>query len=143
MPPTIDKRRAEQNLQVTLRRAQDNTEEGLRVVGLLIVNHVKVLVTKPPYSAPDTPPGLRTGGLRLSYDSEVRKGRKGPYVAVFSNKKTLQPVPPGKPVVYAPFLEFGTRHMAARPHLRPAVNRIMPLIPGIVATSWRTGLERR
>lgn len=139
--PTTSREQAERNLQVTLRAARDATAESLHVIGLMIQNQVKVLVTGPPYSRPGMPPGLRTGGLRLSYTHDVRKSRSGPYVAVFSDKQTLQPVPPHHRVLYASFLEFGTSRMAARPHLRPAVNMVRPLIPGLVATSWRRGIS--
>lgn len=31
----------------------------------------------------------------------------------------------GSPVVYAPFVEFGTRRMSAKPYLRPAVKKVV------------------
>lgn len=140
--PTTSPDQAERNLQVTLRSGRDNTREALHVIGLMIQNQVKVLLTGPPYSRPGQPPGLRTGGLRLSYTHDVRRSARGPYVAVFSDKQTLQPVPPHRQVVYAPYLEYGTSRMAARPHLRPAVNMVRPLIPSLIATSWRRGTGR-
>jgi HK97 gp10 family phage protein len=32
----------------------------------------------------------------------------------------------GPSVSYAPFIEFGTRHMAARPYMRPAAALVLP-----------------
>lgn len=142
--PTTSSTGAVRNLQVTLKAGQEATDQALAVIGLMVTNAVKLAITKPPVSAPGTPPSLRTGGLRLSYKSEVRRGHgrgKGSYVAVFSDEATLQPVPPGHRVMYAKYLEFGTSRMAARPHLRPAVEAIKPLIPGIVATSWAGGVR--
>lgn len=48
------------------------------------------------------------GNLRASYTHEVNEKEK--WVAI------------GSPVYYAPYVEFGTSKMAARPHLFPAVN---------------------
>ena len=31
----------------------------------------------------------------------------------------------GSPVIYAPFVEYGTRKMAAKPYLRPAVRKVV------------------
>lgn len=140
-----DGRAAERNLQVTLRAGQRAAEDSLTVVGLMITNAVKVSITKPPVSAPDTPPALRTGGLRLSYRHELRrthgKAGSGKYLAVFSDRDTVQPVPPHKKVIYASYLEYGTSQMAARPHLRPAVAAVLPMVPGIIATAWAGGIR--
>jgi hypothetical protein len=136
---------ASRNLNAVIRAGENASETALGVVGAMITNQVKILVTGPPYSRPGFPPGLRTGGLRLSYRWEVNRGRgkRGAYVTVASDQRTHQPVPPGKAVVYAPYLEFGTSRMAARPHLRPAVEMIRPLIPGIVGAAWSGGVRRR
>lgn len=135
---------AARNLQVTLRAGQAAAEDSLAVIGLMVTNTVKTSVTKPPFSAPGTPPGLRTGGLRLSYKSEVRRShsaRGGKYVAIYSDQTTIQPVPPGHKVDYPEYLEFGTSRMAARPHLRPAVEAVKAAIPAIVASAWSSGVR--
>jgi HK97 gp10 family phage protein len=36
----------------------------------------------------------------------------------------------GPSVLYSAFPEFGTRHMAARPYMRPAAARVLHLVPG-------------
>jgi len=63
---------------------------------------------------------VRTGRLRAS----IHHGKIEDYVYFV-----------GSPVVYAPFVEFGTRRMAAKPYLRPAVR--------VVVNEYRTkGLFR-
>lgn len=66
--------------------------------------HVKRLISGPGPSSPGNPPGVDTGRLRASWRHRIT----GPHAGeVFTD------------VVYAPFLEFGTRRMAPRPHAGP------------------------
>lgn len=60
-------------------------------------------------SSPGQGPGVVTGRLRSSIAWRPGHDSISPYVDV------------GTAVHYAPFLEFGTRKMAARPFLRPAL----------------------
>ena len=41
----------------------------------------------------------------------------------------------GTNVEYAPYVEFGTRHMSAQPYLRPAVEEVRSNIPRYVSRS--------
>ena len=68
-------------------------------------------------SAPGQAPAVDSGALLRSYTYQVGDG----YVDVGSN------------IEYAPYLEFGTRKMAPRPHLRPAVQRITNELAGTIA----------
>jgi len=72
-------------------------------------------------SSPGAPPATDTGRLRRGY--RTRGGQ------VFTD------------VHYAPFLEFGTRFMRPRPHLRPAVAEIIPHIPSIVSKYARDAVR--
>lgn len=132
-------------LEAVIKAGIERSEQALHVIGMAMSNQVKINITKnfPPASQPGTPPALRTGGLRQSYKYEVVPSRAGrvAYVAVYSDPRTMQPVPPGQRVIYASYLEFGTSKMAARPHLRPAVEQIRPLIPGIIRMSWAAGVR--
>lgn len=112
---------AARNVELVVRASWDDSERALAVIGTEVTNEVKVLVTGPSPSEPGQPPGLVTGGLRLSYKWEPRVTR-GRYREVWigSDKSVLQPTT-GRQVDYAPYLEFGTRRMAPRPHFRPAV----------------------
>jgi hypothetical protein len=51
--------------------------------------------------------------------------------------------PTGEPATYAPYLEYGTSKMAARPFLRPAVEMVKPILArlahGAVSLSMRSG----
>ena len=74
-------------------------------------------------SAPGEPPAIDTGILRASLIAEVTKfpfgvtGRVGPDIShIRENSNT------GTDVEYGLYLELGTRKMAARPFLRPALN---------------------
>lgn len=139
-------KQAAENLEAVIRAGAKASERSLHVIGMLITNQVKVNITRafPPASAPGRPPHLRTGGLRQSYKFDVNpaRGRRVASVSIGSDASTVQPVPPGKPVVYASYVEFGTSRMAARPHLRPAVDQIRPLIPGLIRLSWAGGARR-
>lgn len=100
----------------------------LERIGHLFVNAVKKLLSTPgagevygnhQASAPGDPPAVDTGRLRSSYDFQT-----GPdYVDIGSN------------VEYAPYLEFGTRTIAPRPHLRRAVeeNRAAAISEAVAA----------
>lgn len=55
-----------------------------------------------------------TGRLRSSITHRLAHDSRGLYALVGSN------------VVYAPFVELGTRHMAAQPFLRPALKAARP-----------------
>lgn len=62
-------------------------------------------------SAPGEPPAVDTGRLKQSIQSEVTRDATRVTARVGTN------------VTYAPFLEFGTRLMRARPFLGPALAR--------------------
>ena len=66
---------------------------------------------KNPPSLPGTPPAVRTGYLRASYNYKMMSELVGVVYATAD---------------YAPHLEFGTIFMAARPALGPAVNEEKP-----------------
>ena len=60
-------------------------------------------------SAPGSPPNVQTGSLRASIDYTVQRVPAGVEGLLSSSSP------------YAQFLEFGTRKMAARPFMRPAL----------------------
>lgn len=62
-----------------------------------------------PPGPPGGKPGVRTGRLRASITWRPGEDDASPYVDVGTN------------VEYAPYVELGTRRMAARPYLRPAL----------------------
>lgn len=128
MGSSSDWAQIERNVAAVVEAGEKAMRGALATLGIEATNTIKVLLTHPPVSLPGEPPGLRTGGLRLSYNWEVSRGRPGQAVlAVGSDAATRRPIT-GEAVNYAKYLEFGTRHMEARPHLRPAMAIITPLI---------------
>jgi HK97 gp10 family phage protein len=65
-------------------------------------------VTALVYDSPPSATYVRTGALRNSIGSEYVEAEKAAYV--------------GAAIEYAPYVEFGTRHMHERPFLRNAIN---------------------
>lgn len=90
---------------------QDLARRAIRVV-----ERAKQNASQPPRggrpnagSEPGGGPAVRTGRLRASIDFVLASDPE-PHYRVGSN------------VFYAPFVEYGTRRMAARPFLRPALS---------------------
>jgi len=65
----------------------------------------------PPASDPGSAPHRRTGTLQRGYDWEVVKGSRNESHLNLTNEDAE----------YWEYLEFGTRNMAPRPHVRPAM----------------------
>lgn len=100
MPSGIewDDRAFQQGLKAALRGFRVKTEQQLVVLGLTVQNDARRLCP------------VDTGRLRASITSSgLQRDARGSYVEVGTN------------VTYAGFVEFGTRHQAAQPYLRPAL----------------------
>lgn len=86
-------------------------------------------------SQPGEPPASDTGRLAQSYEWKVGRDRGGIFAEVGTN------------VFYAPYLEFGTRKMAPRPHVRPAIDadrvEIAKDIARMVEASQRAAAARQ
>lgn len=79
-------------------------------------------------SAPGDAPNTDTGRLVVSIATEnPRKGLS--YV--------------GTSVEYGKYLEFGTRRVAARPWLRPAMDKAAPELPNAITNAITTEIEKR
>lgn len=99
-------------------------EEGLRELihgeisadlvrrAIRVVAAAKLNASQTPPSIPGHGPAVRTGRLRGSITWRLGQDTVSPYVEV------------GSAVTYAPFVEFGTSNMAARPYLRPALEAV-------------------
>lgn len=138
--------RAAHNLAVVIRAAGLGSASGLTRVGIGLVNDVKREVSqkgsgriyrigRTPHagdkragrrvrthqaSAPGEPPAVDTGRYRASWRWFLQRTLGAAVLFVGSSS------PIGG------WLEFGTRRMAARPHLRPVVRRFESRIPRIV-----------
>ena len=82
-------------------------------------------------SAPGEPPRKRTGTLQKSIAHEVERESNAIVARV------------GTKVDYGRYLEFGTRKMAARPYLQPALTEYLPKFHAIVMTDLRRKFPRR
>ena len=75
-------------------------------------------------SLPGQPPAIDLGNLRASIMGEIEvkgvgvTGKVGPDVEMLAAKTDA-----GTDIEYGLYLEVGTKHMAARPYLRPALRR--------------------
>lgn len=109
-------------------------KKGLSDVGVVVTNRVKTKLSQRgtgrvyrrgrvfhQASAPGRPPAVDTGRLRSSYTWRTGEDPRGPFVEIGTN------------VIYAPWLEFGTRYMQARPHLRPAIEELRDEIRDLIA----------
>lgn len=76
---------------------------------ILVQNAAKLNARHTPPSQPGSGPAIRTGRLWGSITWRLGQDAISPYADV------------GSAVFYAPFVELGTRYMAARPFLRPAL----------------------
>lgn len=122
--------------------AGPGAEKGLVKVGTELVNEIKRTLSKPgggrtyvrrgrsgsgsvrhTASSPGAPPAVDTGRLRASINMKAGSEKGKPFVDVGTN------------VQYAPFLEFGTSRMQARPYMRTALAAITEKARGIIARS--------
>ncbi len=97
-------------------------------------------------SAPGEPPAVDTGRLRASIstnwsDSFLSRGKTDSKalpedgIGKPARRENLFTVVVGTNVVYAPWLEMGTRRMAARPFVRPAFDRMRSRIASMITKS--------
>lgn len=135
-------REAHRHIEMVLKAGEAGGAAALPLIGLETTNVIKVLLTGPSPSSPGKPPGLIFGGLRLSYNYEVTDSPQPGLstLAIGSDASTPRPIT-GEAVDYAKYLEEGTSKMPARPHLRPAMAIMAPLMGPMISRSI-TAAER-
>lgn len=84
----------------------------------------------PPASSPGDPPHHRSGDLRRSVFDRVTESRPGRFEGTV-----------GVRAEHGIHLEFGTRRMAARPFLRPALDEFRPRYQGVMRTAIEASLR--
>ena len=97
--------------------AENAVEEAVARAGLSVQIEAIRLVSQaayPPASRPGEPPRVRTGTLLRSIDQETFRSKAGTKVDFTARV--------GSNLKYGFWLETGTRRMAARPWLRPALD---------------------
>lgn len=87
-----------------------SAQQAVDLVGMEMVANTKRILSRVVYDTPMSDSYRRTGNLRRSY--QYKRGN--------ATGKTASGVV-GTNVEYAPYVEFGTKFMKARPHLRPAM----------------------
>lgn len=124
-------------------KIEEGAAEGLEALGLIVQNHARESVLKGPKSgrsykkpgsgvvhrasAPGEAPASDTGTLVRSIISEVQRAA----LEVIISAGT----------VYAKMLEYGTRKMAARPFMLPALDKIRDKAADILAKYIRSKLK--
>jgi len=107
----------------------DAIEKGVNRAGMKLAANIKRSMGKSAggprsghaVSAPGSPPNVETGTLRRSIDSTRPMRFAG---TVFTRV--------GTNTEYGPFLEYGTQKMAARPFMRPGLERFRPELVAIL-----------
>lgn len=103
-------------------------------------------------SAPGFPPAVNTGRLRQSWaiagagiNASAMFGRKGRQTSQDLASISMDQEPGrltfrfGSNLKYAKMLEYGTRHMKARPYIRPSIRLVAPNAPKIIAAAIKRG----
>ena len=96
-------------------------------------------------SAPGHPPAVNTNRLRASLTVRQVSGRGLSSRSIDTNvlireTRTGVVLTFGTEVEYAPFLEFGTARMKARPFLRPVMPIVARTLPRVFSVALRRGL---
>jgi len=113
-----------------LRAGHSGIGDDARSAGEFILRDLRAALSTPypPASAPGHDPHARSRELLTKYDFDVSQpSTTSTVLAVYS------------PTEYAVYLEFGTRYMAARPHLRVCVTRNY----GVLRDNLKRGIEAR
>ncbi len=93
-------------------------------------------------SAPGFPPAVNTNRLRGSWTIAIKSGKDllPGYNLRVIRKPGMLGYELGSSVLYAPFLEYGTRRMKPRPYLKPAMQFVSKRLPNIFQAAFRRNL---
>lgn len=93
-------------------------------------------------SAPGFPPAVNTNRLRGSWSVAIKSGKDllPGYNMRVIRKPGMLGYELGSSVVYAPFLEFGTRRMKKRPYLKPSMDIVAKALPSIFRAAFKRNL---
>lgn len=119
--------KVESHIDETIDAMREAIDRALVSVGLELERNAKIEINKAVYDTPESPSYKRTGRLRASitfatatFHSEP-EGKAQAGDAKMLGKPDKNTVFVGTNVEYAPYVEFGTTRMKARPYLKPAL----------------------
>ena len=118
----------------------EETQKRLIAISLQLEGDIKRSISEKGPSPPGSPPGVDTGRLRASIstnwsDSGTSRMQGADGVGEPGRNENRFTVVVGTNVFYGPLLEYGTRHMPARPFIRPAFDRIKNRIAKYLVSS--------
>jgi len=124
----------------------EEAQKRLVSVGLQLERDIKQSISGPGPAPAGSPPGVDTGRLRASIStnwsgSAMSRGNVGAQADISDGvgkpeeKNGLFRVVVGTNVEYAPWLEYGTRRMSARPFIRPAFDALRIRIAKMITES--------
>jgi len=108
------------------RAVEANLNRNMKRAVIFLQGQLMIKVSGLSPSAPGNPPGVDTGNLRRNIGWDVSGRRlklKGRVGTAVGNKQSIG---------YAVWLEFGTKHMAERPYLRPGLRENLKKLSGII-----------
>lgn len=117
-------------------------QRALNAMGVQLERNAKTEINKAVYDTPESPDYVRTGRLRASITYATKTEHSDPEEnkALQTGDTKLRGKPDedkvyvGTNVEYAPYVEFGTSRMHARPYLKPALENHMDEYKTIAAT---------
>lgn len=112
-------------------KVNTNLGKAIKSACLIVEREAKVSMSPNGPSSPGEPPAVDTGRLRASITHRLEGGGR--------DTRTKGYV--GTNVEYAPYLEFGTSRMAARPFLTPALEKHREEIKRLIGDSVSTGVH--
>lgn len=110
-----------------LRELEAAMQRALNAIGLQLERNAKTEINKAVYDTPPSPTYKRTGRLRASITYATKTEHSSPEGEAEAGDADLRGEPDedkvyvGTNVEYAPYVEFGTTRMRARPYLKPAL----------------------
>lgn len=118
----------------------EEAQKRLVAIGLQLESDIKRSISGAGPSAPGSPPGVDTGRLRSSIstnwsDSGIGRREGSDGVGQPEKNENRFTVVVGSNVQYAPWLEWGTIRMPARPFIRPAFDRMKNRIARMLVSS--------
>ena len=106
-----------------MKATQETIDIAMEAVAQAAEGNAVLETNKLIYDTPPSPSYIRTGDLRKSITHKYVPSELTAYI--------------GTNLDYAPYVEFGTRHMKARPYLRNAINKYIDQYQNLLVSIFR------